>query len=87
MQNDLTKKLNTNSININKVEINAIKKAIEYLIRIEPKCGPCEQCEFGYKFDKISTSSCLHQQSNIKLEHKNWERKMKKWKDRLKNAE
>lgn len=86
MQNDLTKELNTNSINIDKTKIDAIKKVIEYLIYIEPKCNLCEQCKFGYKFDKISKSLCLHQQSNIKLEHKNWERKMKKWKDRLKDA-
>lgn len=32
----------------------AVKKVIDWLISIEPKCTPCEQCIYGYRFDESS---------------------------------
>ena len=64
----------------------AIAKVIEWLQSTEPKCNFCEQCTFGYKFDKISKQLCENQQFEIQKQHKHWEQKMQKWKDRLKYA-
>jgi hypothetical protein len=63
-----------------------IEKVIKWLRSIEPKCNFCEQCVFGYKFDKISKQLCENQQFEIQKQHKHWEQKMQKWKDRLKYA-
>ena len=65
----------------------AVKKIIDWLISIEPKCEPCEQCAFGYKFDELSKQLCKKQQLKNQEQHKDWEQKMQKWKDRLEYEE
>lgn len=69
---------------------NLIKKAlnntIDFMYQIEPKCI-CEQCPYGYKSDKTSRAQCAIKRDQTKKEHIQWERRLLKWKDKLKNAE
>lgn len=65
----------------------AVKKVIDQLISIEPKCEPCEQCIFGYRFDESSKQSCNKQKLKIQEQYKDWERKMQKWQKRYNNVE
>lgn len=55
---------------------------LKYLKDTEPKCNFCDQCRFY-----MNKSQCFIQQGKIKKEHKNWEQKIQKWKERLNNAE
>lgn len=65
---------------------NAILNTLEYLKLHEPKCI-CEQCPFGYKFDKELIFKCKQYHQKIKEEHDIWESKILYWREKLKNAE
>ena len=74
-------------IDENALRINALKNVIDYLHREEPKCGPCEQCWYGYKFDEESKQKCKERQEEKQHEHLMWERRYNYWKKELDNAE
>lgn len=65
---------------------NAILKTLEYLKLHEPKCI-CEQCKFGYRYDKNSEIECKEHMQEIKKDHEKWEQKLFLWENKLKNAE
>jgi hypothetical protein len=54
---------------------------LKYLKDTEPKCYSCDHCYFY-----MNENQCSIQQEKIKKEHKNWEQKIQKWKERLNNA-
>lgn len=65
---------------------NAILKTLKYLNLHEPKCI-CEQCQFGYKYDKKSKIECEKYRQKIQENHNIWEKKILYWESKLKNAE
>ena len=64
----------------------AIIKVLIYLYKNEPKCYPCDQCQYGYKTDKKSKNLCLKQQMETKKQHLIWEQKFKYWRDKYENS-
>ena len=64
---------------------NAILKTLKYLNLHEPKCI-CEQCQFGYKYDKKSKIECEKRRQKTQESHNIWEKKILYWENKLKNA-
>lgn len=70
----------------NKRDKRAIETVLLYLKNNEPSCNSCDHCIYGWKSD-MYVSDCLKQQAKIKLQHKQWENKVKYWEEQLLNAE
>ena len=61
---------------------NAILETLKYLNLHEPKCI-CEQCQFGYKYDKKSKIECKKRRQKPQENHNIWEKKILYWENKL----
>ena len=70
-------------IDENALHINALQSVIDHLKREEPKCGPCEQCWYGYKDDEVSKQKCKELREEKSIEHIKWEERYDYWSKEL----
>ena len=66
-------------MNEQRLHIQALQSVVDRLKREEPKCGPCEQCWYGYKYDKVSKQKCKELQEEKSIEHSKWEERYDYW--------